>query len=110
MPNKTLLIRFVELKIQEKQIADEIKMIKDQCQTEVETALNDAEEQHLELSEMPGYIFMLAKAPAKWEYSEQLQNLLKEVEASKKDEEADGRATNLNEGRKILKFNMKKDE
>ena len=107
MSNKQLLLRYAELKIQEKQIAEEIELIKKDVQAEVEALIGDADAP-LKLKELPDHSFSLAKARPKWEYSTGVQAAIKNVEELKKDEEATGKATNLNDGKKELKFNSPK--
>lgn len=108
MPNKELLLTYAQNKIKISQLEAENEMLKEQCQKEVEAVVGDTDSP-LALEELPGFTFSLAKAPAKWKYSENCEMMIKEVESVKKDEQADGRATNLNDGKKILKFNSPKE-
>lgn len=107
-PNKTLLLRYAELKIQASKIEDELEMLKAQVQADVEAAVGGTDSP-LALTELPGYTFSLAKCRAKWQYSSFVENVEKELKDRKKAEEADGRAVNLNDGKRELRFNQPKD-
>lgn len=109
MPNKELLLQYASLKIEEKRIASQLKELKEICQREVESVLS-SEEEKLALVELPGYTFSLSKARPKWEYSHPTTILIQEIDEIKKNEEADGRAVDLNEGKKELRFNQPKGE
>lgn len=109
MPNKELLLQYANLKIQASKLEDELEMLKAQVQAEVETLMPEGMDQ-LALQELPGYSFSLAKSKAKWQYSPTLQAVEADLKDMKKDEEATGKATNLNDGKRELRFNQPKGE
>lgn len=108
MPNKEIMLTYARNKIQISKLEAENDMLKAQVQAEVETLIGPDSEQ-VALQELPGFSFSLAKARPKWEYTPNVvvqQAALKEL---MKVEEQTGKATNLNEGKRELRFNQPKE-
>lgn len=91
MPNKQILLRYAELKIQASKLEEEMEMLKAQCLEEIKALRGDTDSP-IELSELPGYKFSTMKRKT-WTYSEYVKDAEKVLKARKKDEEADGTAS-----------------
>lgn len=103
MPNKDLLLRYAELKIQISKIEEELDMIKPSVLTTVATLRGDSDSP-IELQEYPGYSFTIKPGKRKWEYTPSTQDMEKKLKEIKKEEEQLGLAT-ADEPEPVLTFN-----
>lgn len=91
MPNKELLLRFAEVKIQIAKYESELEMIKDQVLREVQELRGDTDSP-VTLNDLPGYSFSIMKRKT-WEYPEYVKQAIKNLEKEKKHAEQTGSAT-----------------
>ena len=85
--NRTLLTKYGELKIKEKQIADELEMLKDQVLDEVRAISTD---QPVQIAEVGTYSIGRRK---NWRFSPIVEQLQAKLEETKKEQMATGAAT-----------------
>lgn len=109
MPNKELLITYAQNKLKISELEKDNEFIKDQVLKEVHALIGDTD-QKLELTEFPGCSYSLAKARAKWDYTAETKAAEEALKATKKEEEQLGKAINLNEGKRELRFNVPREE
>jgi hypothetical protein len=103
-----MLLQYANNKIKIKALEAENEMLQSQVQAEVEALIGPDSEQ-VALQELPGFSFSLAKARPKWQYSPTLQDVESDLKEMKKQEEANGKAINLNDGKRELRFNQPKN-
>lgn len=109
MPNKELLLRYAELKLQQNKIEEEIELLKPAVLLEVEEIKYGSDEP-VALAELPGYSFTIEKGRKKWTYGDHTTALIAEAEKRKKEEQKlclqEGRGpASYVEGEPILVFN-----
>ena len=106
--NKDLLLRYAWLKTEIKKLESEEDMIHDQVEQEVIAAIGDTD-QNLALAEYPGYTFILAKARPKWDYTANVKIQETALKELKTIEEQTGKAKNLNDGLRELRFQQPRE-
>jgi len=105
MPNKQLLLRYAEIKIQIAKYESELEMLKEQALKEVKDIQGDTN-QPVALSELPGFSFSVQKRKT-LTYSPTTQQAEKALEKRKKEEQATGDATFVE--KESLVFNSPKE-
>ena len=104
--NKQLLVDYANLKIQAKQIADQIEFLNPQVLKAV-AEIRGENDQPVALGELPGYVFTITKRKT-WKYPEAINTADKLLRESKKTAEADGSATYI-EKEQLMFLSPKED-
>ena len=105
MPNKTLLLEYAKLKIQISDLEEKAQFLKDSVLAEV-LAIRGSSDSPVQLSELPGFSFTTQKRKS-WTYPESITEAEKSVKEMKKNAEATGDATFIEN--EILVISTKKE-